>query len=792
MKKRWAIEVCGTVQGVGFRPYTARHAQALGLSGYVCNSGGGVRIEAQGDVELLEMFRQRLLRIPSPARIRSLEHWEIQAEPCSEGGFAITRSRQTTEAGGPSQPGLPPDLMVCADCLRELVDPEDRRYGHPFISCVACGPRYSVALGVPYDRAKTTLASFPLCPACEREYRDSTQRRYHAETIACPHCGPQLEYRTRADSVPVIGNLALGAAIECLRRGEILALRGLGGFQLLVDARSSRAVQRLRERKQREEKPLAVLFPSLFSAEQHCELTPADRRLLSSAEAPIVLVPRRTKAELAFEVAPLLDEVGALLPTTPIHFLLLQALGFPVVCTSGNPSGEPLCTRNEEAFLRLREVADGFLIHDREIARPLDDSVARAYPSETSDVCQSTPSNRANDSATAAPDLGEDRIELLRRARGYAPREVARLPAGAAMLSLGAHQKSSVALCHEGRAFLSQHLGDLDSVPSRENFRSTVRDLLAYHGAVPQTVVCDLHPDYASSLEAETLAREFQARLVRVQHHQAHVAAVLAEAGANPHDACFGLAWDGTGYGTDGTSWGSEAWLVNDGRFEHFAALDGFALTGGDRAAREPARAALGVLFACSYELAESYAARQFGARGQLLLEAQGRERMTNITRSIGRLYDAVAGLLGIRARCAYEGQSAIELEVLARRASEPSVYPLPWQPPAEGRSARGDFRPLIRQICADHARGVDPARIAAGFQESLVNFGLELARRADRETIVLSGGCFHNRFLRGELTRRLRRAGHRVLLPQRVPGNDGGIALGQLWIASLSEKSAS
>lgn len=744
---RCRFEVHGVVQGVGFRPLVYREAVRHGLAGWVRNRGGSVELEVEGTDESLERFLASLKHAPAPASVERIERRVLA--PTGEVEFQIVASIEA-----PFAAGLPADLAPCADCEREIRDPEDRRYRHAFASCIACGPRFSIALGLPYDRERTTMARFPLCAECRREYEDPRDRRYHAEPIACPRCGPELSLVDPKGALRARGRAALLAAASSLRRGQIVALRGLGGFQLLVDARSSRAVQRLRARKHREEKPLAVVFPTLPSIIVVCDLSDAEARLLGSPARPIVLLRRRTLGEIAPEVAPGLTELGVFLPSTPLLTLLLDSLGFPVVCTSGNVSGEPICLDLEDALTTLGEIADTFLVHDRPIARSVDDSVMRVGPHGT---------------------------EAIRRARGYAPLPVAKFHTERTILAVGAYQKSTIALVSKGRALLSQYLCDLDTAKGVRLLERTIDDTLSFHRAIPEVVVCDLHPDYPSSALAERLAIRFDSKLFRVQHHHAHIAAVLAE---QPVEGpVLGLAWDGTGLGSDGTIWGGEALLVHGAVFTRVGQIRGVALPGGDRAAREPTRAALGLLWLTHPTLAADFAHQKFGAEsGALLIRALEQQINTPVVSSVGRLFDAVAALLDLRRACSYEGQAALELEALAEDSPAEQGYPFPL---SETSPYVADPAPLVEALLADRRQGVSRARIAARFQASLVELGVALALRIETPVVVLGGGCFQNRYLKRRLSERLLEIGRRVLTAQKVPTNDGGIALGQAWIAS-------
>lgn len=746
---RLRIRVHGVVQGVGFRPLVYRQAVRAGLTGWVRNQGGSVELEVEGSPQVIERFVASLRDAPDPASVEQIERHELSET--GELGFRILRSEMA-----PFASGLPADLAPCADCEREIRDPEDRRFGHAFASCIACGPRFSIALGLPYDRERTTMAEFPLCAACRREYEDPSDRRYHAEPIACPECGPVLSLVDPAGRHSASGAAALSAAAKALRCGEIVALRGLGGFQLLVDARSSQAVSRLRTRKHREEKPLAVVFPTLERIREVCEVSEVEARLLNSPARPIVLMRRRTLGEIVPEVAPGLSELGVFLPSTPLLSLLLEELGFPVVCTSGNLSGEPMCLDLQEALTALGGIADRFLVHDRPIARSVDDSVMR---------------------------VGRLGIESIRRARGYAPLPVARLATKKTILAVGGYLKSTVALVSNGQVLLSQYLCDLDTMRGVRLLERTIDDTLRFHDAVPEIVACDLHPDYPSSGLAERLASQFQSRLVRVQHHHAHIAAVLAE--HQREDRVLGLSWDGTGLGNDGTGWGAEALLVDGAQFSRQGYLRPFALPGGDRAAREPIRSALGLLFATRPELAASFARKEFGEEsGALLIQALERGIGAPRVSSIGRLFDAVAGLLGVRRTCSYEGQAALELEALAEGAPSEAGYPLSV---SDSPPYIAEPTPLVDALLEDQRRGLSRARIAARFQAAVVDLGVAFADRIEAPVVVLGGGCFQNRTLKHRIFERLSSSGRQVLAARAIPTNDAGLALGQAWVASRS-----
>lgn len=749
--------VRGVVQGVGFRPEVYRLALEEGLSGTVWNHAEGVTIEAQGPAEALARFERALREgVPLPARVESIVAAPIPEVP-AEAGFRILPSGP----GGEGRAVVPPDLAVCPACAAEVATPGERRHRYPFTNCTRCGPRYTLIERLPYDRPHTAMKGFPLCPDCEREYRDPLDRRFHAQPVACPSCGPHLTLRSAAGTVLAEREEALQAAAAALREGAVVALKGLGGYQLLVDATSSEAVGRLRERKRREEKPLAVMFPDRASLELDCELSGAEAAWLEAPEAPILLLRRRAGGAVAPGVAPGNPRLGAFLPTTPLHRLLLGAAGRPLVCTSGNLSDEPMAYEDAEARARLGGLADLLLVHNRPIVRPVDDSVLR---------------------------VDGDGPTLLRRARGFAPLAVPlglEGPRGSALggpcvLALGAHQKNTVALLKGGELIMSQHLGDLASLEGAGVQERTVTDLLAFFGARPERIACDLHPDYPSTRLAEGLAQAWGVPLMRVQHHHAHGAACAAEHGLK--GPVLALTWDGTGLGADGTLWGGEALRIDGAAFSRIGYLKPFPLPGGEVAAREPRRAACGLLWATQGpgeappSLAGAFSAGDW-ARFQTMAT---RGVNSPHTSSVGRLFDAVSALAGLRAKRGFEGQAAMTLEFAAGERNE-GAYP--W----DVQDGVADPAPLVAAVLADVAAGTQAAVVAARFHGALAELALTWARLGGLPDVVLSGGCFQNARLTALVQATLGAAGFRVHRPRRFPANDGCISLGQAAVAAAT-----
>jgi hydrogenase maturation protein HypF len=760
------ITIRGTVQGVGMRPFVYRVAMSERLTGWVRNDGGGVTIEAYGSPEALARFLGRLeAERPPASRFDDVACERLPApdEPARE--FRIVDS----EAPGASEPriSIPADMATCGDCLAELRDPADRRHRYPFTNCTNCGPRFTIARGVPYDRPLTTMAPFALCAACRREYEDPGDRRFHAEPNACPECGPHLTLLGPDGRVLAGRDAALRAAARALAEGRIVAVKGVGGFHLACDATSSEAVVRLRERKRREEKPLAVMPRDLAEAERLAELSGAERALLGSVERPIVLARRRDGGGLAPEVAPDTPLVGLLLPYSPLHHLLLAEAGVPLVMTSGNLSEEPIAFRNDDALERLSGIADLLLVHDREIETRADDSVAKVV-------------------------LG--RPLLLRRSRGYAPRglPVARRFARPT-LACGALLKNAFCLGLSDAAHLGPHIGDLENLATLESFEAAVARMERFLRTTPELIAHDLHPEYVSTRYALDRARAAGIPAVAVQHHHAHVAAAMAEHRLD--GPVLALAWDGTGLGDDGTAWGGELFLATFERYERLATFRPVALPGGDAAIREPWRIALAALedaFAGEPPLdalplfrrvapADVAVVRQMIAQGFNAPRAHG----------AGRAFDAVGAIALARPVARYEGQVAVALDAAVDPAERGryryvvDTTTSPWQL---------DLRPLVRDVARDVADGRAPGVVAARFHGALVAGAVELVRlaasRHGRLPIVLTGGCFANATLAEGICEALAPSCP-VYLHGLVPPGDGGIALGQALVADARMRGA-
>jgi hydrogenase maturation protein HypF len=755
---RLKMTVGGAVQGVGFRPFVHRLATGLGLAGWVHNSCQGVALEVEGPRPEVESFLLRLeAERPPCSFIQSLE--AAWLDPVGYKKFEITAS----EAGGERTALVLPDIAPCPDCVREIFDPLDRRYLYPFANCTHCGPRFSIIESLPYDRGHTAMKSFPLCPRCREEFDNPLDRRFHAQPNACPACGPRLELWNRQGETLRQGHEALMAAAEVIRQGGIVALKGLGGFHLVTPAHDDAAVRRLRERKHRAEKPFALMFPSLPAARMECEISPLEERLLRSPEAPIVLLGRRAgRSALSREIAPRHPCLGVMLPSTPLHHLLMAELAFPVIATSGNLSEEPICIDEREALQRLGRIADALLVHNRPIVRAVDDSVVRVM-------------------------MGRELV--LRRARGYAPLPVT-LRAGEdapAILAVGAHLKNTVALALGRQVFLSQHIGDLESVPAYEAFLRTRTDLQNLFQAQPSVVCADAHPDYLSTQwAAQLLADNPALRGVSVQHHSAHVLACMADNELEP--PVLGVAWDGAGYGLDGTIWGGEFLLVTDTAIHRRAHLRQFRLPGGEKAIKEPRRIALALLREMLGEEALTPAALppniSFSPAEWAGLKTMLKEGIHSpLTSSVGRLFDGVAALIGLRQKISFEGQAAMELESCLEGVETGESYQFKISDAGQTEQAPFilDWQPVLEGVLADLQRGLPAGEISAKFHHALVEALISIARRVGRRQVALTGGCFQNRYLTERAVKRLEQEGFRPYWHQRVPPNDGGIALGQI-----------
>src|SRR6266567_3588159 len=762
--ERRRIIIQGIVQGVGFRPFVYGQALHRNLVGFVLNDSAGVTIEVEGSPDALDGF-QRALREKAPplARIDSLIIEPV--EPCYETAFIIAHS----QAGSERHALISPDTATCDDCLRELFDPADRRYHYPFINCTNCGPRFTIVKDVPYDRDKTTMRIFPMCPACQAEYEDPLNRRFHAQPNACPTCGPQTHFITLSDHNPIT------TAAQHLAAGSILAIKGLGGYHLACDALNTEAVQRLRQRKHREAKPFALMVPDLETARRLCQVSDAEAVLLQSHRRPIVLLSQRPDCPVAPAVAPAYNTLGIMLPYTPLHHVLLHAFAEQIqpgqlavlVMTSGNLSDEPIAYQDEDARQRLASIAEGMLAHNRDIHMRCDDTVTRI---------------------TAG---GE---QIMRRSRSYVPEPLS-LPFDlpAPLLACGGHLKNTFCLGKGQQAFVSHHIGDLENPETLTSFREGIEHFKRLFDIYPKAVAYDLHPEYLATKYALDMDIP---RKIGVQHHHAHIASVLAEHGIQ--GPAIGLAADGTGYGTDGAVWGCEIMSADLLGFERLAHLAYVPLPGGDHAVRQP------------WRMAAVYLAQAYGDafldldipfvhqldRPKWHVLAQMIERGINSlpTSSLGRLFDAVAALIGLRNEVLYEGQAAIELEILAQQ-QEKGIHEgqsIIYQFTISTRDQMPttlDVAPMLRGIVSDIQQGVPASEIADRFHHSIAELLATVCFGTREQTglniIALSGGVFQNRLLLEQLVKRLEGMSFQVYVNRRVPPNDGGISLGQIAVAA-------
>jgi hydrogenase maturation protein HypF len=743
--------VSGLVQGVGFRPFVWREATARGLSGWVGNDAVGVVLEVEGAAATVASLLDALRQPPPLARVD-----EVRSEPLPRAGDVGFHVR-ASDTDGARRALVSPDTATCADCLRELHDPADRRFGYPFVNCTNCGPRYTIVRAVPYDRSRTTMAEFPMCSDCRADYDDPGDRRFHAEPVCCPACGPQLRLVDR-DGQEVAADPVVGA-VSLLLRGEIVAVKGLGGYHLAVDARQEEAVARLRARKHREDRPFALMVADLDAARELCEIGPEELALLTSAARPIVLLARRAATGVAPSVAPGSPSLGLLLPYTPLHVLLLEAFAGPLVLTSGNTSDEPIAFDDDDARRRLTGIADAFLVHDRAIRTRVDDSVCKVV---------------------------RGRAVPVRRSRGYVPNALA-LPheSPQPVLACGSALKNTFCVVRGPHAFVSHHVGDLDDFATLQSYLDGIAHLTNLLDVDPTVVAHDLHPDYPSTRFAFDLRDERDVELVAVQHHHAHIASCLADNGVT--GPVIGVAFDGVGLGTDGTAWGGEFLIADLAGFTRVAHLAEVVMPGGDVAARQPWRMALAHLDAAyggDPPAGLSVVARQ-GPRWDQVRSVARAGVNAPPTSSAGRLFDAVSALLGVRDVVTYEGQAAIELEHVAD-AGETGSYAVPV---SQDAVARVHVASLVRSLTDDLVGGTSVPVLAARFHNALADVVVEVCRRLREQhvlsTVALSGGVFQNALLLCRCLERLEGAGFTVLTHRQVPPNDGGISLGQAAVAT-------
>jgi hydrogenase maturation protein HypF len=773
------ITIRGAVQGVGFRPFIYRLATEMNLKGFVLNSPSGVFIEVDGEKTDLDNL---LLRVgkekPPRAIINSFEFSFL--DPGNFTKFEIRESKQDGEISA----SILPDIAVCSDCLTEMFDPKDRRFLYPFINCTNCGPRFSIIESLPYDRPNTSMKIFPMCEECTKEYENPLNRRFHAQPTACPVCGPHIELCDVSEKVLYTHKDSLMQVADLLNQGKIIALKGLGGFQLLCDARNDEGVARLRQRKHREEKPFALMFPTIESVRELCSVNQFEERLLLSAESPIVLLRRKfiissLKSEIKNQlsnidhptssitpltshisnsVAPSNPYLGVMLPYTPLHHLLMKLLGFPVIATSGNLSEEPMCINETEALERLKDIADYFLVHNRPIVRQVDDSIVR---------------------------IVNGREMVMRRARGYAPLPITldetTISVGKSIIAVGAHLKNTIAVNKGREVFISQHIGDLSTNESFEAFGKTINDFKRLYRIESNGVVCDMHPDYLSTRYATEASNDAS----KVQHHAAHVFSCRAE--NQVKGRALGVAWDGTGFGDDESIWGGEFFMTDENSYHHVGQFRQFLLPGGEAAVKESRRSLLGVLhkaygddlFKDSFFqniLLKKYSSAELKSLRTMLAKIIN----CPLTSSAGRLFDAISSLLNICDTSTYEGKAAMMLEFVADE-SVTETYPFVLE---KGKLLIINWKPMLDRIIEDLNKTVSVPIISAKFHNTLAEIILGVAQKFGENKIVLSGGCFQNVLLLEKTINHLESKGFHVYHHQRIPTNDGGISLGQMVVA--------
>ena len=753
------ISVRGVVQGVGFRPFIYQLATRHNLRGWVRNTSEDVRIEVEGESRDIERFLRGLREQAPP-----LSHIEdiavIPGPPASHDKFEIRFS--IAEEG--KYQLVSPDIATCPDCLREIFDPEDRRYRYPFTNCTNCGPRFTIIADIPYDRPNTTMKSFRMCRECQREYDDPLDRRFHAQPNACPVCGPQLEL-SDAKGNPITCDDIISKTSQLLKQGKIIAVKGLGGFLLACDATSEKAVNRLRQRKKRPARPLAIMVASLDGVRRHCEVSNEEARLLSSPGSPIVLMKWKSDTTISKAVAPGLEYLGVMLPYTPLHHLLLRETGLPLVMTSGNISEEPIARDNDEALRRLGGIADYFLVHNRDIYARYDDSVTIAE---------------------------RDVPRFVRRARGYAPYPIHLTYNSKQILGCGAEEKNTFCLTRDNFAFVSQHIGDMENMETLEHFTDTIALYQRLFRIEPEIIAHDMHPEYLPTKYAKELAARDGIKLVPVQHHHAHIASCLADNGIE--GPVIGVSFDGTGYGTDGKIWGGEFMVADYKEFTRMAFLEYLPLPGGALAIKKPYRTAIGYLLSLGIDLDRQLPfLKNVDPREIEIIESQIEKGINApLTSSIGRLFDAVSALIGVRGVIEYEAQAAIDLETLAVKAvNESARYPFFIKKHDDINTIK--VHDLFAAILNDLHNHTPRARIAARFHNTVAQMILEMCQKISPKTgitgVALSGGVFQNRLLLRKVVSLLESAGLEVYTHRQVPCNDGGISLGQVVIAQFNEE---
>ena len=741
MKKHLKIHLTGAVQGVGFRPFVYNLAKRYSLNGYVINDTHGVIIEIEGDEESINSFLISLQTEKPP--LAHIFSQEIEELPLADFKYFEIRKSDTK---GKKEVFILPDISTCEECLKELNDPKDRRYRYPFINCTNCGPRFTIIERLPYDRPNTTMKKFKMCPECEKEYKDPSNRRFHAQPNACPVCGPHITLYTSDKKFVSEKEQALKDTINLLKQGKILAIKGIGGFHLVCDATNDKAIKTLRKRKKRGEKPFAVMFKDIQQIKEYADITPFEEAIILSPEKPIVVVKSKENTALSKEIAPYLDRIGVFLPYSPLHHLLLNDFGKPLVMTSANLSDEPIVKDNDEAFEKLSIFTDYILTHNRDIKNRVDDSVVRII---------------------------NKKLSFIRRSRGYAPLPI-KLPfnLNKKVLAVGGHQKNTIAIGFDDKAFLSQHIGDLETVDACKNFEEIIFSFFKLYDFQPDIVVADLHPRYYSTNWAKQFSEEKGIPLIQIQHHYAHALSLMAE-NQIKDEPIFAVCWDGTGYGEDGNLWGGEFLIADYKEYKKVYHFDYFKLIGGEKAVKEPRRVALSILFEIFGEnLPDIPTIKAFKEKEIKLLHKTWQKGLnSHLSSSVGRLFDAVASILDIRQVLSYEGQSGMIMENFYDWNIK-DFYPFEIKETV-------NWRPIFQEIITD--KSDNQTRISR-FINTLAQMVIELYKQhGEGLKLGLSGGVFQNKPLTEKIIQLAEKEGIQVLTHKKVPANDGGLCLGQL-----------
>ncbi len=746
--KNVLINIKGTVQGVGFRPFVYRLAHELNIKGWIINSSAGVEIEAEGDENDVENFLV-LLKNEKPVNSTINDFKYINSDIKNFVKFEIKESNNTTIKTAL----ILPDLATCPDCLNEIFNPKERRYLYPFTNCTNCGPRFSIIESIPYDRVNTTMKEFKMCDDCQSEYENPMDRRFHAEPIACPKCGPQIKLYNAGKEL-IAENEVIKKAAEVILNGKIIALKGLGGYQLIIDARNNRAVKRLREKKHREEKPFALMYPSLEMIKKYCEVSEEEEKLLLSVHSPIVLLKKKENSLIAEDISKGNNYYGVMLPYTPLHHILMNELIIPIVATSGNISDEPICITNEEAFEKLHGIADYFLAHSRNIVRQVDDSVVRVI---------------------------KNKPFMIRRARGYAPYPVILNEEIPSAVAVGGQLKNTVAISNGKNVIVSQHIGDLDSKEALSAFKKIISDFKNLYDINAEYIVSDLHPDYVSTKFAQGTGL----KLIQVQHHYAHILSCIAE--NNIEGEVLGISWDGTGYGADGNIWGGEFLKVNEDKFERFVHFDYFPLPGGEKAIKEVWRIGASLLYAATKgkEIVRTYY-KDFDT--DIILNLIDKNINSPLCSSVGRLFDGIASLINLKHNTSFEGQAAMELENIINEKSIDESYKFEIIKTEENNYIV-DWRKVVLDIINDFTKNISRQNVSAKFHNALTDVIIDVSKISGIKQIVLSGGCFQNKYLIERTIDKLIEEGFKVYWQSEIPTNDGGICLGQMKYFSYLNK---